>query len=84
MAVAVIHEQEEGSRKKMAVLDSCICSFSCTGCPGCRQVRFSIRTEECAGSVIDAALLLLWPGGGAGADHTTAFCVSGLRMALNI
>lgn len=26
------------------------------------------------GEVIDAALLLLWPGGGAGADHTTAVC----------
>lgn len=36
------------------------------------------------GEVTDAALLLLWPGGGAGADHTTAFCVSGLRTALNI
>lgn len=36
------------------------------------------------GEVIDAALLPLWPGGGAGAHHTTAFCVSSLPTALNI
>lgn len=67
VAVAVIHEQEEGSRKKMAVLDSCICSFSCTGCPGCRQVRFSIRAEECAGRgywcSFATALARRWGGG---------------------
>lgn len=75
VAVAVIHEKEEGSRKKMAVLDSCICSFSCTGCPGCRQVRFSIREEECAGRgywcSFASALARRW---GRGRPHHRVLC----------